>query len=263
MLWAMTRPVTNSSGTTSFLTIPTAKYYGVDITAGTTALGSTTVAVSGNQVCSQASGYPVKRCFGVTPTTQASADIKFYYQQSEMQSGQAYNTLNVWNYHTSTWNPVTRGGDSGSCNLGALNCYVQGNSISTYSPFALKVTTPQAVTLADFSAAQTGDAVLLTWETVSELENRGFNLYRGTDPSAPDRQLNETLIPSQSQGNPGGFIYTWEDRADLAPGTTYFYWVEDVDIYGVATRHGPVSVDRKSTRLNSSHLKLSRMPSSA
>ena len=102
---------------------------------------------------------------------------------------------------------------------------------------------PLAVTLADFSAVQQGNAVLLTWETNSELNNRGFNLYRGTSAAAPDRQLNETLIPSQSQGNPGGFVYTWEDRADLVPGTTYFYWVEDVDIYGTATMHGPVSVD--------------------
>ena len=101
---------------------------------------------------------------------------------------------------------------------------------------------PLAVTLADFAAVQTGDAVLLTWETASELNNRGFNLYRGVSPGAPDRQINETLIPSQSQGNPGGFIYTWEDRAGLVPGTTYFYWVEDVDINGAATRHGPVSV---------------------
>jgi len=217
-------------------------YYGVNIANGS-GLGSTTVSVSGNQTCSQANGYPVKRCFGVTPTTQAAADIKFYYQQTEMQNGQTYNTLNVWNYHNSQWNSVTRGTDSGSCNPSAINCFVEGTGISTYSPFALKNTSPQAVTMADFSAAQTGDAVLLTWETNSELENRGFNLYRGVDPSAPDRQLNETLIPSQSQGNPGGFIYTWEDRADLTPGTTYFYWVEDVDIYGTATRHGPVSVD--------------------
>ena len=104
-------------------------------------------------------------------------------------------------------------------------------------------TTPLAVTLADFSAVQQGDHVLLTWETNSELNNRGFNLYRGTSAAGPDRQLNETLIPSQSQGNPGGFIYTWEDRAELVPGTSYFYWVEDVDINGAATMHGPVSVD--------------------
>ena len=100
---------------------------------------------------------------------------------------------------------------------------------------------PLAVTLADFSAVQQGDCVLLTWETVSELNNRGFNLYRGASDAGPDRQLNETLIPSQSQGSPGGFIYTWEDCADLTPGVTYFYWVEDVDIHGATTLHGPVS----------------------
>ena len=109
--------------------------------------------------------------------------------------------------------------------------------------FSVTPAAPAAVTLAEFYAEQVADYVLLTWETNSELNNRGFNLYRGTSSAGPDRQLNETLIPSQSQGNPGGFIYTWEDHVDLAPGTTYFYWVEDVDIAGVATRHGPVSVD--------------------
>jgi uncharacterized repeat protein (TIGR01451 family) len=102
---------------------------------------------------------------------------------------------------------------------------------------------PTAITLAGFSAVQQGDAILVTWETASELDNRGFNLYRGTSPDGWDRRLNAALIPSQSQGNPGGFVYTWEDRADLVPGTTYFYWLEDVDVYNVATMHGPVSVD--------------------
>ena len=53
----------------------------------------------------------------------------------------------------------------------------------------------------------------------------------------------ETLIPSQAPGSTGGFVYTWDDRVGLTPGTSYFYWVEDVDISGAATRHGPVSVD--------------------
>ncbi len=55
--------------------------------------------------------------------------------------------------------------------------------------------------------------------------------------------LNAALIPFQSQGNPGGFVYTWEDRADLVPGTTYYYWLQDVDLSGATTLHGPVSVD--------------------
>ena len=32
-------------------------------------------------------------------------------------------------------------------------------------------------------------------------------------------------------------------RVAWVPGMAYFYWVEDVNIYGVATMHGPVSVD--------------------
>ncbi len=56
-------------------------------------------------------------------------------------------------------------------------------------------------------------------------------------------QLDAALIPSQSQGSPGGFIYTWRDRADLTPGTTDYYWLQDVDLSGATTMHGPVSVD--------------------
>ena len=129
----------------------------------------------------------------------------------------------------------------GTVNTSANTVTVTG--VTQLSWWALGDSAPTSVTLADFSAVQQGDIVLLTWETNSELENRGFNLYRGTSAAGPDRQLNDTLIPSQSQGNPGGFIYTWEDRADLVPGTTYFYWIEDVDISGAATMHGPVSVD--------------------
>jgi hypothetical protein len=100
---------------------------------------------------------------------------------------------------------------------------------------------PLAVTLAGFSAVQQGDAVLVTWETVSEIDNRGFNLYRGLSPASPDRQLNQHLIPSQSSGSATGFVYTWEDRADLVAGQTYYYWLEDLDVSGATTLHGPVS----------------------
>ena len=37
-------------------------------------------------------------------------------------------------------------------------------------------------------------------------------------------------------------MYTWVDDDDLVPGSAYFYWVEDVSMNNVVTRHGPVSV---------------------
>lgn len=238
----------NASSTVAFLRLRNLadsadSYFGVDVIAGTAALGSTIVSVRGNQTCPEAFGFPVKRCFELTPTNQQSANIKFYYQQNEMQSGQTYSSLNVWNYHSATWNAVSRGGDSGSCNPGAIDCYVQGDNITTYSPFALKNTSPLAVTLAGFSATQQGDAILVTWETASELHNLGFNLYRATSPAGPETQLNAALIPSQAPGSTAGFTYTWEDRANLVAGQTYYYWLEDVDLSGATTLHGPVSID--------------------
>ena len=65
------------------------------------------------------------------------------------------------------------------------------------------------------SAVQQGDRVMVSWETTSELDNLGFNLYRGTSAAGPLGQLNETLIPSQAPGSTGGFVYTWDDRAEL------------------------------------------------
>ncbi|MCB0254569.1 MAG: hypothetical protein KDI55_12675, partial [Anaerolineae bacterium] len=98
-----------------------------------------------------------------------------------------------------------------------------------------------AVTLADFSATCSGSTPVITWETVSELTNQGFNLYRGVDSANPDTQLNSTLIPSQGPGSAQGFMYTWTDTT-AQPETEYFYWLEDVDFNGGTNMHGPISV---------------------
>ncbi|MCB9133542.1 MAG: hypothetical protein H6647_21675 [Anaerolineales bacterium] len=99
---------------------------------------------------------------------------------------------------------------------------------------------PTGVTLADFSAACVDGTPLLTWETVSELQNQGFNLYRGVDSSNPDTQLNATMIPSQGPGSAQGFMYTWPDDT-AQPDTMYYYWLEDVDFAGATAMHGPIS----------------------
>lgn len=101
---------------------------------------------------------------------------------------------------------------------------------------------PLAVALADFGAEQHGDHVQVAWETVSELDNQGFNLYRSTFPETTGTRLNQALIPSQAPGSSAGFVYTWQDRHDLVPGTAYYYRLEDVSLSGATTLHGPASV---------------------
>ena len=150
----------------------------------------------------------------------------------------SWHVLSSGGASASSGGAVTRGGSLGQFGAGTaagVTAALAGGFWNADSGGVL------AAALADFSAAQQGDFILLTWETNSELGNLGFNLYRGTSPNGWDRQLNEFLIPSQSPGSSAGFIYTWEDRADLAPGVTYSYWVEDVDLSGATTMHGPVS----------------------
>lgn len=99
---------------------------------------------------------------------------------------------------------------------------------------------PLAVSLASFTATPGEDSILLEWETVLEIDNLGFNVWRSNSPDAPTTLLNEELIPSQAPGSGQGFAYSWQDN-DVEAGTTYYYWLEDIDSGGVTTLHGPVS----------------------
>lgn len=100
--------------------------------------------------------------------------------------------------------------------------------------------TPTAVDLAYFTATAEPDHVLLAWETVSEIDHRGFNIYRANDEAGPWTQVNATLIPAQAPGSSAGHAYTWTDAAAM-PGTTW-YQLEDVSLSGRVTRHDPVCV---------------------
>jgi hypothetical protein len=98
-----------------------------------------------------------------------------------------------------------------------------------------------AVNLASFTAISQPDHVLVDWQTVAELGNLGFNLLRSTSLEGEQVALNAELIPSQAPGSGQGASYSFEDD-DVEDGTTYNYWLEDVDTSGTTTRHGPVSV---------------------
>jgi hypothetical protein len=99
-------------------------------------------------------------------------------------------------------------------------------------------TTPTAVELAAFEATAQGNGVLLTWETASEIDNLGFNLYRADSQVGQLVKINANLIASQNMGSAVGAAYSFLDESAV-PGTTYYYWVEDIDASGTATKHGP------------------------
>jgi hypothetical protein len=96
-----------------------------------------------------------------------------------------------------------------------------------------------AIELSSFTAKAGPDDVTLTWETSSELDNEGFNVWRSEAADGQYTKLNATLIPAQGTADTGA-RYDYTDT-DVVKGVTYYYQLEDVDIHGVSTFHGPVS----------------------
>ena len=98
---------------------------------------------------------------------------------------------------------------------------------------------PLSVFLSSFTAQPDTNAIRLDWETVSELTNTGFNLYRGTSADGADREQ-LAFVPSQGPGSNQGYSYRYDDT-NVQIGQTYWYWLEDIDLNGVTTMHGPVN----------------------
>jgi uncharacterized delta-60 repeat protein len=116
---------------------------------------------------------------------------------------------------------------------------VTRQDLTDFSEWAVFDGAPTAVDLAGFTATAGSDAILLQWETASELDILGFALYRAGSPDGVRTRLNEGLIPGQAPGSPVGSSYRFVDK-NVVAGTTYYYWLEGVDVYGSALQRGPI-----------------------
>lgn len=105
----------------------------------------------------------------------------------------------------------------------------------------LGITRPTAVDLLSFTGSVVKGRVNLQWQTASEINNAGFNLYRASSAEGVRTRVNEALIPSRVYpGSPAGAAYRYTERT-IRRGSTY-YWLEDVDTSGVTSLHGPIMV---------------------
>jgi hypothetical protein len=131
------------------------------------------------------------------------------------------------------------------CSFWYTNEYIQTSGSAPWQTrigaFKFDQCTPTAVDLARFEGWPERATIHVEWETVSEVGNLGFNLYRADAPDGPYAKLNEELIPSQVPGQPGGAVYIWIDST-VQLGHTYYYRLEDVDLNGYTSLHGPVRV---------------------
>ena len=98
---------------------------------------------------------------------------------------------------------------------------------------------PLGVTLASFTAESQAGQVLVAWETLSEVDTAGFNLYRSLSEGGERTLL--AAVPAQGPGSPAGASYSYPDT-NVSSSQAYWYWLEHVSLGGATTPAGSVSV---------------------
>ena len=90
-------------------------------------------------------------------------------------------------------------------------------------------------------------AVDIEWETATELDVAGFNVYRSFSEGSERILLNQELI-SASDDALIGAKYQYNDP-DVSPGNIYYYWLEEIGLNGGTLFHGPIEIQAKSDAL--------------
>jgi hypothetical protein len=100
------------------------------------------------------------------------------------------------------------------------------------------ISAPTLVELSYFRATSLDSAVLLEWATETELDNAGFNIWRKEEKDGEYVRKNPYFIPAEGEAGFGA-EYSFTDY-NVQNGRIYYYKLEDTDIYGNSSFHGPV-----------------------
>jgi hypothetical protein len=95
------------------------------------------------------------------------------------------------------------------------------------------------IALSSFTANPYNQKVILSWTTESEIDNAGFNLYRSETENGNYTKINFSLIPANGSSTQGA-SYEHIDK-NVQNRKTYWYKLEDIDLNGTSTMHGPKS----------------------
>lgn len=78
----------------------------------------------------------------------------------------------------------------------------------------------------------------LKWKTASEVDNFGFDVYRGDHEEGPFERLTESPIPGAGTTDLTT-NYSYEDST-IDPYREYFYYVESISLQGIREQFTPI-----------------------
>lgn len=190
-----------------------------------------------------------------TGGTVSGATVRLHYLDSELNSN-AEGSLTLWRATApaGTWQDQSFNSRDTTAN------WVEKTSVDGFSEWTLASppSAPTAVKLTSFTATQTstqnGDEVMLQWRTGYEARNLGYNIYREQNGKrvaiTPSLVAGSALIAGRQTRLTAGSTYTWYDQVpevreqkseDRGQRSEVTYWLEDVDLNGTRTLHGPIA----------------------
>ncbi|WP_082318265.1 T9SS type A sorting domain-containing protein [Hymenobacter sp. DG25A] len=183
----------------------------------------------------------IRRIFGVRPGVPSGlrATLVFHYLDNETRNLAPNNrTLDESKFSLF----LSTGGGNTYAQLGrdALNTTdntLTKDNVTTFATFTLSegTITILPVSLSDFNAKRVGANAEITWESVMELNNRGYEVQVSTDGRA-FRTL--TFVPSASPNSNSLLHYSYTDTEANKAGVRY-YRLRQIDLDGTAHFFGP------------------------
>ena len=127
--------------------------------------------------------------------------------------------------------------------IGIPNSRVAEGNLFTarfWADFSSAEQPPLPVVLTSFTAIIAGEnCVNISWITESENELLGYYIYRSTDDKLENAQRISEMIAANNSSSQ--YIYTYTDN-EVFNTVTYYYWLQSIELGGITTIYGPVSV---------------------
>jgi hypothetical protein len=218
----------------------------VNITAGTFPAIFTVKAVQGPQPNIADPTKALQRYWTLT-ATGVTADLTFnYLDPTDIPVTANESLFFIFKFDGSFTAP------GGTVNTAANTASITG--VTSFSDWTLgEPAAPTDIHLISFTAENfagnansnggKGGSNVLQWQTGYEAANLGFNIYRDENGSrvrvTPDLVAGSALFVGARTVLGAGRAYVWRDtQGQAGPGAQY--WLEEINLYGTSTWHGPI-----------------------
>ena len=134
---------------------------------------------------------------------------------------------------------ISIGGTGTGAGSGTITGTLPGTTLGYFTLGTVTLDNSLPVDLVAFNAIGKAGKVLLTWQTASEVNNSGFEIYRATSENGIYELVNQQLIPGQGNSTTSHF-YEYLDT-EVEEQTTYYYKLYSRDFNGTRNVYEKIS----------------------